>query len=127
MLGVVTLIGGVKIGTAFLVLAVPILDVAWVIYRRLSKGRSPFRGGDAEHLPHRLRSLGLPDQVIVLALYAVCLAVGTAALSLHSAVPGLEKVFLAGAVVVAVVAGLAGVAWKADRTARQSRQPLDPH
>lgn len=121
MLGVVTLIGGVKIGTAFLVLAVPILDVAWVIYRRLSKGRSPFRGGDGEHLPHRLRALGLSEPVIVLALYSVCLAVGTAALALHSATPGLDKVVLIGVVVVAAVTGIATVAWKADRNARPPR------
>ena len=68
MLGVVTVVGGVKIGTAFLVLAVPILDVAWVAYRRVAQRRSPLRGGDAEHLPHRLCMLGMSDRAIVVAL-----------------------------------------------------------
>src|SRR4029077_9224776 len=72
LLGVTTLVGGAKIGTAFLVLAVPILDVAWVIYRRIASGRSPFRGGDGQHLPHRLRLLGLSDRRIVLSVYSVC-------------------------------------------------------
>jgi UDP-GlcNAc:undecaprenyl-phosphate GlcNAc-1-phosphate transferase len=109
-LGVITVIGGVKIGTAFLVLAVPILDVAWVAYRRLAQGRSPVRGGDAEHLPHRLRILGMSDRSIVLSLYGVCGSIGAAVLLMHSARPTMEKAYLAAVVVTIVVAGLAIVA-----------------
>ncbi|MEA2640515.1 MAG: UDP-GlcNAc:undecaprenyl-phosphate/decaprenyl-phosphate GlcNAc-phosphate transferase, partial [Chloroflexota bacterium] len=110
MLGAITLMGGVKIGTAFLVLAVPILDVAWVAYRRVSQGRSPFLGGDAEHVAHRLRRLGLSVPAIVLTLYAVCGLAGVAVLALHSGSPGIEKLYLAGGVVVGVFGGLALVA-----------------
>jgi len=106
-LGVITVVGGVKIGTAFLLLAVPILDVAWVAYRRLAQGRSPFRGGDAEHLPHRLHKLGMSDRAIVLSLYAVCGSVGVAVLAMHSVLPTTEKAYLAGAVVATVAAALA--------------------
>jgi UDP-GlcNAc:undecaprenyl-phosphate GlcNAc-1-phosphate transferase len=109
-LGVITVIGGVKIGTAFLVLAVPILDVAWVAYRRLSQGRSPVRGGDAEHLPHRLRILGMSDRRIVLSLYGVCGLIGAAVLMMHSARPTVEKGYLAAMVVTLVLASLAIVA-----------------
>jgi UDP-GlcNAc:undecaprenyl-phosphate GlcNAc-1-phosphate transferase len=105
-LGVVTVVGGVKIGTAFLLLAVPILDVAWVAYRRWAQGRSPFRGGDAEHLPHRLRRLGMSDRAIVLSLYAVCGLIGAAVLGMHSVLPTLEKAYLTGAVVIAIGIGL---------------------
>lgn len=121
MLGVVTVVGGVKIGTALLVLAVPILDVAWVIYRRLAQGRSPLRGGDAEHLPHRLRALGLSDRAIVLGLYAVCALIGAAVLLMHSTLPTTEKAYLAGAVVVGVFALIAGVARLASARAQASR------
>lgn len=110
MLGVITVIGGVKIGTAFLVLAVPILDVAWVMYRRLSQGRSPLRGGDAEHLPHRLRLLGMSDPVIVFTLQGICALVGGAILVMHSTLPTVEKAYLAAIVVVGVVTILAVVA-----------------
>ena len=106
ILGATTVIGGVKIGTAFLVLAVPILDVAWVGYRRLSQGRSPFRGGDGEHLPHRLRLLGFSPPAVVLSLYAVTGSVGVAVLLSHSALPTLGKLYLAGAVVLMVLLGL---------------------
>jgi UDP-N-acetylmuramyl pentapeptide phosphotransferase/UDP-N-acetylglucosamine-1-phosphate transferase len=110
LLGAISVIGGAKIGTAFLVLAVPILDVAWVIYRRISQGRTPFRGGDDEHLPHRLRLLGLSTPAIVLTLYAVTSAVGIAVLMNHSTLPTLSKLYLAGGVVVLIFAGLAIVA-----------------
>ncbi len=110
MLGVVTVIGGVKIGTAFVLLAVPILDVAWVAYRRISQARSPFRGGDAEHLPHRLRMLGMSDRTIVLAVYLVSGLIGGPVLATHSVLPTVEKAYLAGAVVIGVTATLVVVA-----------------
>jgi UDP-N-acetylmuramyl pentapeptide phosphotransferase/UDP-N-acetylglucosamine-1-phosphate transferase len=110
LLGVTTVVGGVKVGTAFLVLAVPILDVAWVMYRRLAQRRSPFIGGDAQHLPHRLRLLGLSDRRIVLTVYAICAVVGVAVLAMHSVMPTMQKAFLAAAVVVSVTAILAIVA-----------------
>lgn len=110
MLGVVTVVGGVKIGTAFLLLAIPILDVAWVAYRRMAQGRSPLRGGDAEHLPHRLRLLGMSDRAIVLALYLVCGLIGGAVLATHSVLPTVEKAYLAGAVVAGVLIALVIVA-----------------
>jgi len=120
MLGVVTVVGGVKIGTAFLLLAVPILDVAWVAYRRIAQGRSPLKGGDAEHLPYRLRTLGMSDRAIVVALYLICGLIGGAVLATHSVLPTIEKAYLAGAVVVGVTATLVFVA---RLTSRQTRPP----
>lgn len=127
MLGVVTVIGGVKIGTAFLLLAIPILDVAWVIYRRAAQRRSPLRGGDAEHLPHRLRILGMSDRAIVLSLYAICGLVGVAVLGTHSLMPTVEKAYLAGAVVAGVLAALVVVARRtAERESRPPREGEQP-
>jgi UDP-GlcNAc:undecaprenyl-phosphate/decaprenyl-phosphate GlcNAc-1-phosphate transferase len=120
-LGVITVIGGVKIGTAFLVLAVPILDVAWVAYRRAVKGRSPVRGGDDEHLPHRLRMLGMGDRSIVLTVYSVCAVIGAAVLLTHSALPTIEKAYLVAVVVVSVLLALAIVA----RITSGSARPLE--
>lgn len=120
MLGVITLVGGIKIGTAFLVLAVPILDVAWVIYRRVSQGRSPFRGGDSEHVAHRLRMLGVSDRRIALGVYAVCTSIGVVVLGMHSVLPTTEKAYLIGIVSVSVLAAIALVG----RLAR-ARSPTD--
>jgi UDP-GlcNAc:undecaprenyl-phosphate GlcNAc-1-phosphate transferase len=41
-LGVLSTIGGAKVAFALLVLAIPILDVAWQIFSRLRAGKSPF-------------------------------------------------------------------------------------
>ena len=61
------ILGGAKVGTAILVLGVPILDAAWVIFRRLTRGARPTVGGDREHLPMKLHDLGLSTGQTVLA------------------------------------------------------------
>jgi UDP-GlcNAc:undecaprenyl-phosphate GlcNAc-1-phosphate transferase len=102
-LATLSIIGGAKVGTAFAVLIIPILDTAWVMLRRLSRGRSPFQGGDREHLPQKLHWLGLTQLQTVLLLYALSSGFALLALGLHSPAtgPGLEK--------VVVLLGLAGV------------------
>jgi UDP-GlcNAc:undecaprenyl-phosphate/decaprenyl-phosphate GlcNAc-1-phosphate transferase len=95
-LATMSVIGGAKVGTAFVVLGVPILDTAWVIGRRLLARRSPFIGGDAEHLPHRIHALGLSQVQTVLVLYLICAAFGALSLTLHSPAEGptMAKVYL---------------------------------
>jgi UDP-GlcNAc:undecaprenyl-phosphate GlcNAc-1-phosphate transferase len=112
-LAVTSVIGGAKVGTAFVVLGLPILDTAWVIGRRLSRGRSPFRGGDQEHLPHRLHALGLSQPQAVLMLYAFVVIFGGLALGLHSpaAGPPFEKLLLLVGMVASVAAVLGLVTW----------------
>lgn len=118
-LAVTSVIGGAKVGTAFVVLGLPILDTAWVIGRRLARGRSPFRGGDQEHLPHRLHALGLSHLQTVLLLYAFVTVFGGLALGLHSPATGprLEKLFLLGGMVASVGAILGAVTWLSLRKA----------
>ncbi len=107
-LAVTSVIGGAKVGTAFVVLGLPILDTAWVIGRRLARGRSPFRGGDQEHLPHRLHALGLSHLQTVLLLYAFVAVFGGLAIGLHSPATGptVEKLFLIIGMVASVTAVL---------------------
>jgi len=87
-LATISIIGGAKVGTAFVVLGVPILDTAWVIGRRLLAGRSPFQGGDGEHLAQRIHALGLTQLQTVLLLYLICGTFGLLTLSLHAPVEG---------------------------------------
>jgi UDP-GlcNAc:undecaprenyl-phosphate GlcNAc-1-phosphate transferase len=112
-LSVTSVIGGAKVGTAFVVLGLPILDTAWVIGRRLLRGRSPFQGGDQEHLPHRLHALGLTHLQTVLLLYAFAAVFGGLALGLHSpaAGPRLEKLMLVVGMAAAMGGMLALVTW----------------
>jgi UDP-GlcNAc:undecaprenyl-phosphate GlcNAc-1-phosphate transferase len=89
-----------KIATALLVLAVPILDVAWQIFDRLRHGKSPFRG-DRGHLHFRLSDFGLPTRRIVLGYYAVALGFGLIAILAPGAVDKLIALtVLSGAVLI---------------------------
>ena len=98
-LAVLAIIGGAKIATALMVLALPIGDVVAVIIQRLRARRSPFKGGDSAHLPHRLTQLGWSPRRITIAAYGVCGLSGWLALSL----PGAQKLLLFVAVAVALL------------------------
>jgi UDP-GlcNAc:undecaprenyl-phosphate/decaprenyl-phosphate GlcNAc-1-phosphate transferase len=87
-LATMSVIGGAKVGTAFVVLGVPILNTAWVIGRRALAGRSPFQGGDSELLPQRLHALGFSQPKAVLLLYVICATFGLLSLTLHAPVEG---------------------------------------
>jgi UDP-GlcNAc:undecaprenyl-phosphate GlcNAc-1-phosphate transferase len=72
-----------KLSTALLVMAVPIIDVAWQIISRLRRGQHPMRG-DRGHLHFRLSDRGLPTQWIVLGYYAVAILFGLVAVLVAS-------------------------------------------
>ncbi len=83
MLGVISVISGAKIATALLVMGIPILDVAWVIIKRLWYRHSPFVG-DRQHLHFRLLDIGLTQRQTVLVLYGISAIFGTTAVFLQS-------------------------------------------
>ena len=91
-----------KLSTALLVLAVPILDVAWQIADRLRRGQNPLQG-DRGHLHFRLSDGGLPTRQIVIGYYIVAMAFGLVAIIAPS---GLFKILLWVALGTAVVAFL---------------------
>ncbi|MDT8306356.1 MAG: MraY family glycosyltransferase [Anaerolineae bacterium] len=99
-LATMSILSPAKIATALLVLAVPILDVAWQIFDRLRRGQSPFRG-DRGHLHFRLSDFGLPTRRIVLGYYAVALGFGLVAIFAPGAVAkAIALVLLSAAVLV---------------------------
>ncbi len=101
--GGLSIIGGARAATALLVLGVPILDVAWQIFDRIRRGRSP-GAGDRGHLHFRLADLGLPTQRIVALYYALSAAFGILALLIPSRLYKLLALVALGLVVVAVLA-----------------------
>jgi UDP-GlcNAc:undecaprenyl-phosphate GlcNAc-1-phosphate transferase len=102
-LGALSIFGPVKLGTALLLLIVPIVDVAWAIVRRLL-GRRSFASGDKHHIYHRMLELGMSRRSVVLAFYALCTALGVLDLLL------VKKQKLAADAVVAVLAAASAVA-----------------
>ena len=83
-LGCLGIIGGAKMATVLLVLAVPIIDVAWLIVSRIRHGKSPLQGG-RDHLHFRLLDLGLSQRQIVIGYYLISALFGGLALIDRSA------------------------------------------
>jgi len=83
MLGVLAIIGGGKLATALLVMAIPILDIIRVVYKRIRRGQPIFKG-DREHLHFRLLDSGLSHRRSVLLLYFLAFLFGIATLFLQS-------------------------------------------
>lgn len=101
LVAVCAIISGVKVGTAMLVMAVPLIDGLFTIFRRIVSGNSPFVG-DRKHLHHMLMEIGWGQRRIALFYYLVCAILGTIALSLHS----IGKLFAAAVIFVVVLGGL---------------------
>ncbi|WP_374688063.1 MraY family glycosyltransferase [Promineifilum sp.] len=89
-----------KLSTALLVMAVPIIDVAWQIISRLRHGQHPMRG-DRGHLHFRLADSGLATRHIVLGYYAVAILFGLVAVLVASR---LLKVAILAGLALAVLA-----------------------
>jgi UDP-GlcNAc:undecaprenyl-phosphate GlcNAc-1-phosphate transferase len=83
MLAALSVLLGGKIATAVLVMGVPILDIAWVIARRMWYGISPFKA-DRKHLHLRLLDIGYSQRKTVLILYAIAAIFGSTAVLLQA-------------------------------------------
>ena len=83
LMGVLAVLAGGKIMTAFLVLGLPALDVLRVIVRRWQKHK-PIFAGDREHLHFQLLAAGLTQRQAVLLLYAIAAAFGVSGLVLQN-------------------------------------------
>lgn len=98
MLGVLAIIGGGKLATALLVMAIPILDLVRVMYKRIRRGQ-PIFSGDREHLHFRLVDYGFSQKRAVLLLYSLAFLFGLTTLFLQS----MQKVYaLLGLVIIMI-------------------------
>ena len=84
LIGTLAVLGQAKIGTALLVLGIPILDVAWTIVRRKRSGRG-ITTRDTGHLHHRLVDAGLTRPQVTVIYVFLCTAFGASALLLDRA------------------------------------------
>ena len=79
ILGTLAIMGEARVSITLLIMAIPILDVCWIILRRLFfEKKSPFQG-DRKHLHFRLLDKGFTHRQSVFFLYALsalCGAVG---------------------------------------------------
>ena len=109
-LAALAIIGGAKVATVLLVMSLPILDVAWLIYDRRRRGVGAGHSA-RDHLHYRLLDIGFIQRQIVLGYCVFCAACGVLALGLGS------RQFKLAALLVLAAAVLAMLAWV-------SRQPV---
>jgi len=83
MLAILSILSGAKVGTALLVLGVPLIDAFYTILRRILKGQSPFRA-DRGHLHHLLLDLGWGKRRIAFFYWGITAFLGVIALTLQS-------------------------------------------
>lgn len=95
-LGVLAIIGGAKVATVVMAMALPIADVAWLIAYRWRRGRRPTQGG-RDHLHFRLLDAGWSPGRIRIAYYGFAAVAGGIALLIPSALyKALALALLAG-------------------------------
>lgn len=80
MLGVLPLISGGKLATAFLVLGFPIIDGLFVAISRALRGKNPLTTPDKTHLHHRFLGAGFTPRQAVISLYLISALFGWVAL-----------------------------------------------
>lgn len=80
---VLSILSGAKVATALIVLGVPLMDVVYVIARRIAQGRSPV-WGDTSHLHHQLLKLGWSKRQVAAFYWLVTAILGVVALQLNS-------------------------------------------
>lgn len=84
MLATLAILSTTKVGTAIVVLGVPVIDALYSITRRLAAGRSPV-WGDRGHLHHKLLDeWGWGKRKAAIFYWLITAFLGTAALSLRS-------------------------------------------
>lgn len=85
MIGVLTIYSGGKVATAFLVLGVPLIDVLFVVARRLRRGEAPWKGNARDqHLHHRLLKKGWSSRQVIALTASIGALFGITALFLST-------------------------------------------
>ncbi len=114
MLAVLSILSGAKLATAILVMGIPTIDAIFTIVRRVSTGRSPFRG-DRGHFHHLLLRKGVSVPKIAVFYWCVSAILGAIALMLSSR----EKLF--AIIVLAVLVG-GSLLWLSLMTAGEDKK-----
>ncbi len=87
-LAMLAVIGGAKFALLLLILGLPILDIAWVMFKRIRRGQHPMQRDELPlharetHLHYRLLFGGLSTRQICLVFYGATILLGLAALLL---------------------------------------------
>lgn len=115
MLGVLPLISGGKLATAFLVLGFPIVDGVFVAASRLLRRQNPLTTPDKTHLHHRFLLAGFSQRQAILSMYLISIAFGWVALRAST----MEKL-IASVILVLLLFTIIALLWsRAKKTGSQ--------
>lgn len=101
LIGILSILSGVKLATAILVMGIPTADALFTILRRTLSKKSPF-WHDKGHLHHILLQLGLSQRAIAVFYWSMSAILGVIALTLSSK----GKLFAIILLVVLVTGGI---------------------
>jgi UDP-GlcNAc:undecaprenyl-phosphate GlcNAc-1-phosphate transferase len=101
LLAILAILSGAKVGTALLVLGVPIVDALFTIIRRIATGKSPFKA-DSGHLHHELMRLGWGKRRIAIFYWLITALLGIIALTVDSQVKAFAFIIV-GTIVIGVL------------------------
>lgn len=99
MLAVLSILSFAKLGTAILVLALPLTDACFIFVKRLLSGKSPVWAG-SEHLHHHLLALNISKKKIAYYYWLISAFAGVLALTLNS-----KQKFFAAVLILVVISG----------------------
>ena len=111
MLGLLPLISGGKLATAFLVLGFPIVDGLIVAGGRIIRKQNPFTSPDKTHLHHRFINAGFSQRQSIIFLYLIAIAFAWVALRSTT----IEKLIAAGVLIVLLIALIFYLRYRAGR------------
>lgn len=83
MIATIAILSGGKIGSALVILAIPMLDALYLLVRRILNKKSPFKA-DRAHLHHRLLDIGWGKRRIALFYWTVSAILGLLTLYMNS-------------------------------------------
>src|SRR3989339_1169606 len=86
LLGILAILSFGKLGTAILILSIPMIDAVYTMIRRIRKFKSPFKA-DWGHFHHRLLEIGWGKRRIAIFYWLISLILGISSLFLK----GIEK------------------------------------
>lgn len=104
-LATLAIFSGGKVATAFLVLGIPILDMIWVVIRRIRSGKK-FWHGDLMHLHHRLLKIGFSERKVVFSYLALTAVFGLGAVLLVSSQQKFFMIIALGLLMILLAAAL---------------------
>ena len=79
------IIGGARLATVLMVVALPVVEVGWLMFTRWRRGQ-PLGQGGRDHLHFRLLDMGIGERALVVGYWLFCAALGILTLAMDNTV-----------------------------------------